>query len=187
MADDHCYGRPDVRRGSGRSPLGYPRAAGGALARGAHGHRQRARPYYGFWSGFGSDLTEFAIIGTIATGVYQPVQKYNCHYPGCWRVGNHPAAGGQFSLCYLHHPDYHGKKPTEELIQRLHREHLERQAALLGRFHEIREHLADKSADAGGVPGPDATTAPADRSGNTQADRGTLEVTDDPARHVKSR
>jgi len=129
-------------------------------------------PYYGFWSGFGSDLTEFAIIGTIATGVYQLFRKYNCHYPGCWRVGNHPAAGGQFSLCYLHHPDYQGKKPTHELIQRLHREHLERQAALAGRFYEIREHVADKPADASGVPGPDAPTAPQDRSGNTQADRG---------------
>ena len=129
-------------------------------------------PYYGFWSGFGSDLTEFAVIGTIATGVYQLVRKYNCHYPGCWRVGNHPAAGGQFSLCYIHHPDYQGKKPTHELIQRLHREHLERQAALLGGFHEIREHLADKPADANGVSGPGAPTAPADSSGNTQADRG---------------
>ena len=66
-------------------------------------------PYYGFWSGFGSDLTEFGIIGAIATAVYQLVRKYNCHEPGCWRVGNHPAAGGQFSLCYRHHPDYQGK------------------------------------------------------------------------------
>jgi hypothetical protein len=39
-------------------------------------------PYYGFWSGFGSDLAEFAIIGTIGTGVYQLVKKYNCHQPG---------------------------------------------------------------------------------------------------------
>jgi len=111
-------------------------------------------PYYGFWSGFGSDLTEFAIIGTIATGVYQLVKKYNCHYPGCWRVGNHPAAGGQFSLCYLHHPDYQGKKPTRELIERLHQEHLERQAALLGRFHEVHEHLTDKPATANGTDDP---------------------------------
>jgi hypothetical protein len=143
--------------------------------------------YYGFWSGFGSDLTEFAIIGTIATGVYQLVKKYNCHYPGCWRVGNHPAAGGQFSLCYRHHPDYQGKKPSHELIQRLHREHLERQAALLGKFHEAHERLTDKPAGDNGVPGPDAPSAQADRSGKTQAGPGKLGVTDDPARHVKSR
>jgi hypothetical protein len=28
-------------------------------------------PYYGFWSGFGSDLTEFGVIGVLATGIYQ--------------------------------------------------------------------------------------------------------------------
>jgi hypothetical protein len=28
-------------------------------------------PYYGFWSGFGSDIAEFGIIGAIATGVHQ--------------------------------------------------------------------------------------------------------------------
>jgi hypothetical protein len=125
-------------------------------------------PYYGFWSGFGSDLTEFGIIGAIATAAYQLFRKYNCHQPGCWRVGNHPAAGGQFSLCYLHHPDYQGKKPTRELIQRLHQEHLERQAALLGRFHEIHEHTADKAA-------------------GEAADKPAANGTDDPARHAKSR
>ena len=31
----------------------------------------------------------------------------------------------QFMLCYRHHPDYTGKKPTHELIQRLHAEHSE--------------------------------------------------------------
>jgi hypothetical protein len=57
-------------------------------------------PYDGFWSGFGSDLTELGIIGVVSTGVYQLVRKYNCHEPGCWRVGVHPAAGGRFLLCY---------------------------------------------------------------------------------------
>ena len=134
-------------------------------------------PYYGFWSGFGSDLPEFAIIGTIATGVYQLVKKNNCHHPGCWRVGNHPAAGGQFSLCYRHHPDYQGKKPTQELIQRLHNEHLERQAAMLGKLHEVHRHLTDKSAPANSGSGPSAPTAQAPRRGNTQADAGTLDGT----------
>ena len=97
------------------------------------------------------------------------VKKYNCHYPGCWRVGNHPAADGQFSLCYLHHPDYQGKKPTRELIHRLHQEHLERQAALLGKVHEAHEHRAGKATDK-------AADKPATANG-----------TDDPARHVKSR
>lgn len=30
-------------------------------------------PYYGFWSGFGSDIAEFGIIGAIATAAYQLV------------------------------------------------------------------------------------------------------------------
>jgi hypothetical protein len=144
-------------------------------------------PYYGFWSGFGSDLTEFGIIGAIATGVYQLVRKYNCHEPSCWRVGTHPAAGGQFSLCYRHHPDYQGTKPTHELIQRLHREHLERQPAIHGKLHEAHEHLIAKPAAAHGVSGPGASAAQAARTGNTQAGPGTLDGTDDPARHARSR
>jgi hypothetical protein len=31
--------------------------------------------YYGFWSGFGSDLAEFGILGAIGTGVYQARQE----------------------------------------------------------------------------------------------------------------
>lgn len=98
-------------------------------------------PYYAFWSGFGSDLAEFGIIGAIATGTYQLVRKYNCHQPGCWRVGNHPAAGGEFFLCYQHHPDYHGVRPTAAIIARLHREHLARQAALHDRIEDIHQRL----------------------------------------------
>ena len=69
-------------------------------------------PYYGFWSGFGSDREEFGILGAIGAAIYSLFKKYNCHEPGCWRIGNHPAAGGQFHLCYRHHPDFRGKKPT---------------------------------------------------------------------------
>jgi hypothetical protein len=98
-------------------------------------------PYYGFWSGFGSDIEEFGILGAIGAGIYQLVRKYNCHEPGCWRVGQHPAAGGQFLLCYHHHPDLQGRRPTHELIQRLHGEHLERQAAVHGKLDDIHQHL----------------------------------------------
>jgi hypothetical protein len=87
-------------------------------------------PYYGFWLGFGSDIAEFGILGAIGTAIYQLVKKYNCHEPGCWRVGTHLVAGGEFLLCYRHHPDYHGSKPTHDLIVRMHREHAARQAAI---------------------------------------------------------
>ncbi len=102
--------------------------------------------YYGFWSGFGSDLEEFGILGAAGAGIYQLFKKYNCHEPGCWRVGQYPAAGGQFLLCHRHHPDYQGRKPTHELIQRLHREHLERQAAMHGKLQDIhrRTPLAER-------------------------------------------
>src|SRR5262249_41062075 len=76
-------------------------------------------PYYGFWSGFGSDLTEFGIIGVIRSGIYQLVKGYKCHEPGCLRVGTHDAAGGQFLLCYRHHPDFQGQQPSHEIIERL--------------------------------------------------------------------
>jgi hypothetical protein len=108
-------------------------------------------PYYGFWSGFGSDLAEFGIIGVIGTGVYQLVKKYNCHEPGCWRVGTHPAAGGQFLLCYRHHPDFDGKKPTHEVIARLHREHLEYQAAVHERILESHRHVTGQNIDPDGT------------------------------------
>ena len=104
-------------------------------------------PYYGFWSGFGSDLAEFGIIGAISTGIYQLVKRYNCHEPGCWRVGTHPAAGGQFSLCYRHHPDFQGRKPTHEMIARLHREHAERQAAIQSRLAAIDQQVSPHQID----------------------------------------
>jgi hypothetical protein len=103
-------------------------------------------PYYGFWSGFGSDLEEFGILGAIGAAIYQLVKKYNCHEPGCWRIGQYPAADGQFLLCYRHHPDYMGKKPTHEIIERLHRENRERQTAIHDRLQDLHDHLAAEAA-----------------------------------------
>ena len=111
-------------------------------------------PYYGFWSGFGSDLEEFGILGAIGAGIYQLIKKYNCHEPGCWRIGQHPAAGGQFVLCYRHHPDYQGRKPTHELIERLHREHLEHQAAIHSKLGEVHQHLVAKPDTAQAAANP---------------------------------
>jgi hypothetical protein len=125
-------------------------------------------PYYGFWSGFGSDLEEFGILGAIGAALYQLVKKYNCHEPGCWRLGNHPAAGGQFNLCYRHHPDFQGKKPTHELIERLHREHLERQEAIHSRLTEVHQHLIAQQVRADDAQGPGTHTAPA--GGDRQAE-----------------
>lgn len=54
-------------------------------------------PYYGFWSGFGSDLGEVALLGAIF-GAYH---KHNCHQPRCWRVGRHTVDGTPW--CNHHH------------------------------------------------------------------------------------
>ena len=95
-------------------------------------------PYYGFWSGIGSDIAEFSLVGAALTGVYQLTRKFNCHQRRCWRVGTHEAAGGQFVLCSRHHPDYRGKKPTRELIEQLHRQHIEREEAIHDKLDEIQ-------------------------------------------------
>lgn len=107
-------------------------------------------PYYAFWSGFGSDLTEFGVIGAVVTAVYQLARKFNCHEQGCWRVGNHPAADGQFHLCYQHHPDYQGRRPTRELIDRLHQEHRKRETLISERLHAI--HRPRSSTDEADAP-----------------------------------
>src|SRR6201987_2605319 len=126
-------------------------------------------PYYGFWSGFGSDLEEFGILGAGGATIYPLVRKFNCHEPGCWRVGNPPAAGGQFNLCYRHHPDFQGKKPTHELIERLHREHLERQAAIHSKLQEIHQDLAGTPAAAGDAHGPGAPAHNGQAAGERQS------------------
>lgn len=51
-----------------------------------------------FWSGFGSCLTEFAIIGVVW-------HKINCGVSGCWRVGRHRVSGTDHVVCRKHHPD----------------------------------------------------------------------------------
>jgi hypothetical protein len=48
------------------------------------------------------------------------------------------------------------------MINRLHREHLERQAVIHGKVHEIHQHLMTKPVPAHDMPGP-GTPAPAAR------------------------
>jgi len=52
--------------------------------------------WYGFWSGFGSDLTEFAILGSIFV-VYK---NHKC--PSCWRVGRVAVEGTPYKTCHKH-------------------------------------------------------------------------------------
>lgn len=57
--------------------------------------------FYGFFSGFGSDLGEYVIIVGIATGVTRAARAHNCHIKGCWRVGGFPVA--DYRVCRKHH------------------------------------------------------------------------------------
>jgi hypothetical protein len=54
-------------------------------------------PYYGFWSGFGSDLGELALLAAVATFW----RKHNCHQSRCWRLGRHTVDGTPW--CNRHH------------------------------------------------------------------------------------
>jgi hypothetical protein len=84
-------------------------------------------PFYGFFSGFGSDLGEYAILTALTHGLWMHWRSINCHDPDdWWRIGKYPAAGGAFKFCHLHHPDFAGEPPTREHMHRKHREHTER-------------------------------------------------------------
>lgn len=54
--------------------------------------------WYGWWSGFGSDISEFAIIGALW-------HTFNCHDPGCPRLGRHVTMEGGVHVrrCARHH------------------------------------------------------------------------------------
>jgi hypothetical protein len=62
-----------------------------------------AGPYYGFWSGFGSDLGEVALVGAVLGGY----KKHNCHQPRCWRIGRHVVDGTPW--CNRHHQAARGE------------------------------------------------------------------------------
>ena len=60
-----------------------------------------APPNYNFWSGFGSDLGEVAIIGGLLTAA----RRWNCEVHGCWRLGRHQVEGTGHRVCRRHHPE----------------------------------------------------------------------------------
>jgi hypothetical protein len=60
-------------------------------------------PYYGFWSGFGSDLGE----ATIFVAIVAAWRHHNCHVKGCPRIGR-PVPGTPYVACPRHHPAHEG-------------------------------------------------------------------------------
>jgi hypothetical protein len=83
--------------------------------------------YYGFWSGFGSDLGE----GAIVVGVYTGARKVNCHASGCWRIGHHPLEGTPYHLCSVHHPDVPKGGASLKQILAMHKKYKDAQSAPL--------------------------------------------------------
>lgn len=72
-------------------------------------------PYYGFWSGIGSDIGEITLIGA-ALSIWW---KHECHVKGCHRVVRHPVAGTPHVVCRKHHPD--DDSPTHQEVLEQHR------------------------------------------------------------------
>ena len=62
-------------------------------------------PYYGFWSGFGSDIGE----ATILVGIVTVYRHHNCHVKGCAHLGRR-VDGTPYVACPKHHPDHQGGK-----------------------------------------------------------------------------
>jgi hypothetical protein len=60
---------------------------------------------YGFWSGFGSDLSEITLVGLVIGGW----RKHNCHTKRCWRIGRHVVSGTPY--CNHHHEA--ARRPSE--------------------------------------------------------------------------
>lgn len=77
---------------------------------------QPTSQWYNFWSGFGSDIGEVAIIG----GLIQIYRKHNCHQTGCWRIGKHPVGDGTIVVCKKHHPGLPNGPITAEQILKAH-------------------------------------------------------------------
>lgn len=69
-------------------------------------------PYYGFWSGFGSDIGEIAIVG----GIWVGIKKINCHVQRCPRIGHYVVAGTPYKVCRKHHPDAPSEGVTESIV-----------------------------------------------------------------------
>ncbi len=81
------------------------------------GAQDEGKSYYGFFSGFGSDLSEI----TLVTGLVIAYRRIECHTPGCHRIGRHATADGLYKLCRKCHPDVANKGASLEEIHASHK------------------------------------------------------------------
>lgn len=71
------------------------------LVTGIHIPQGQYSSWYNFWSGLGSDISEFAILG----GVFLAYKKINCHVEGCPKIGHFQVNKTPYKVCRKHHPD----------------------------------------------------------------------------------
>lgn len=69
-------------------------------------------PFYGFWSGIGSDIGELALIGTVIT-LYRNSKCYSC-----WRIAHHSVRGTHYKTCHRH--------ATTDIHRKIHSYHKHR-------------------------------------------------------------
>ena len=81
-------------------------------------------PYYGFWSGFGSDIGE----ATLVAGLFAVWRHHSCHVRGCGRLGRQ-VAGTPYLACPRHHPAHKGYKRSVSL-ETIHSAHAESKMGL---------------------------------------------------------
>lgn len=80
-------------------------------------------PWYGFWSGFGSDLSEIALLGA----AYTLYRRHKC--TRCWRLSHMKVEGTHFKTCHKHSTASH-----HAFLKQLHAEkHPEQHAFLNGK------------------------------------------------------
>lgn len=75
------------------------------------GSNNMSGPWYGFWSGFGSDMGEVVLIG----GLFSVYRKHNCHVRHCWRLSWRQVEGTTYMVCRKHHPR---RAPTAEEVNK---------------------------------------------------------------------
>lgn len=101
-------------------------------------------PWYGFWSGLGSDVTEFAIVG----GLVSMYVRHTCHVQGCWRLAHRAVAGTSYSACRRHHPE---PAPTHARLLEMHRQAKAREADLHDKVSAIHGRVFPQQTTSGGA------------------------------------
>jgi hypothetical protein len=102
-------------------------------------------PFYGFWSGFGSDLSEPPVVVASIMAIVLLPWHLNCgdggHWPrGCKSMLTHKVEGNPFRACHKHHPvlsrhPYHGI--TAEIMALEHKAHLDRIAGVVHVHNQV--------------------------------------------------